>query len=137
MMGLFLSQRKGCDAMRRSVAHHAHAYRHDAPKQKGPTPSIVDALLGAGRGKSLSKLIIKLLSVKPRQELTLLPGSLIPAQQSCTSDSNLIIKLFCADFHKKGVHTWFVITAKSKLRSMVKTARAINATSATPVLRLS
>jgi hypothetical protein len=29
------------------------------------------------------------------------------------------------DFHKKGVHTWFVTTARLKLESMVKTVKAI------------
>jgi hypothetical protein len=102
-MVFLLSRPKGGDVMRRSVARHALAYRHGAPKQEGPTPSIVDALLSAGRGKSLSNFLKKRLSVKPQQELTLLSGPLIPVQLSHTSDSNLIIRLFCADFNT-GVH---------------------------------
>jgi hypothetical protein len=99
-MTLVLSQLKGGDVMRRSVARHAHAYRHDAPKQEGPTPSIVVALLSAGRGKSLFSFLGNQLSVKPRQEVVLLPGPLIPVQQSHTRTRNLIIRLFCADFNK-------------------------------------
>jgi hypothetical protein len=56
-MSQLILQLKGCDLMRRFVARHALAYRHDAPKREGPTPSIVDALLGAGRGKSLSNFL--------------------------------------------------------------------------------
>jgi hypothetical protein len=99
----FFLQLKGGDVMRRSVARHAHSYRHDAPKQEGPTPSIVGSLLNAGRGKSLSNVFGKQLSVKPRQEVVLLPGSLTPAQPSHASVSNSIIRLSCADFNT-GVH---------------------------------
>jgi hypothetical protein len=48
-----------------------------------------------------------------------------------------IIRLFCADFHKKGVHTWSVITVKSKLENMAKIVKAINGFIALPALRLS
>ena len=86
--------------MRRSQAHHAHAYRHGAPKQEGPTSSILGGLLDAGRGELANNPS----EIKPQQELTLLSGLLTPVQQSHTSVSNLIIRLFCADFHIKGVH---------------------------------
>lgn len=128
----FLSQLKGCDVMRRTVATMLNAYRHGVQKHEDPAPSILGGLLSGGRGKPSTNLS----RIKAQQELAFSSGLLTPVQQSHTSADNLIIRLFCADFNK-GVHTWFVITAKSKLRSMVKIARAINATSATPVLKLS
>ena len=44
-MHLLILQLKGCDAMRRLIARHAHAYRHDAPKQERLTPSTLGGLL--------------------------------------------------------------------------------------------
>src|SRR5436305_14423102 len=95
-----LSQLKGCDAMRRLVAHHAHAYRHGAPQQERPTPSVLGGLLDAACGKPANSL-----EIKARQEVELLSGLLTPVQQSHTSACNLIIRPFCTYLHKKEFHS--------------------------------
>src|SRR3954454_4471998 len=98
-MQSFLSKHKGCDAMRRSEARYAHAYRHGAQIKERPTPSIVGALLSAACGKPANNLS----HIKARQEVELLSGLLTPARLNHASSSILIVRLFCADFNK-GVH---------------------------------
>jgi hypothetical protein len=113
--------------MRREVAAMLTLTGMARRNSEGPTPENVGALSDAGRGK-----LVNLSHIKARQELAFLSGLITPVQQSHTSVLNLIIRLFCADIHQKGVHTWSVITAKPKPRSMVKTAKAIGGINAIP-----
>ena len=98
-MNFIFSQLKGCDAMRRTVAAMLNAYRHGVHKQERPAPSILGGLLGAACGKPANNFS----HIKAQQELAFSSGLTCPAQRSHASPTNSIIRLFCADFHKKGV----------------------------------